>query len=99
MPFSDSYSTICDDLCSELKGIATRSQWEGSRKQKNENHALNQIGIILNGGLCPPDSPNSRPPASLTDSLGGALAAKKYLFYCLLSNLLRESNLFGNSNK
>ena len=42
--FSASYPTILDDLCGKLDGIAARSQWEGSRKQKNKNHALNQIG-------------------------------------------------------
>ena len=46
-PFFVSYSTIWDDLCGKFEGIATRSQREGSRKQKIKNHALNQTGMAL----------------------------------------------------
>ena len=42
-PFSDLHLTILDGLCGKFNGIAIRSQWEGSRKQKINHHALNQI--------------------------------------------------------
>ena len=32
--FPASYPTILDDLCGKFDGTATRSQWEGSRKQQ-----------------------------------------------------------------
>ena len=51
-PFPASYSTIWDDSCGKFQGIATHSQWEGSRKQKHKNHALNQIGKCSDLDAC-----------------------------------------------
>ena len=45
-PFSDSYSTIWDDLCGKFEQIATHSQWEGSHKLRKKSHASNQILCI-----------------------------------------------------